>query len=230
MLQVEELRVAYGPVVALDGVSFDVAEGSITAVLGANGAGKTSLLRAISGLVKARGSIAFGGRDIVGAAPEDDRPPRHRPRARGPGRDRRADRRGEPEAGRAVAARARRLRRVYGLFPALAERRAKPASTLSGGERQMLVIGRALMARPRLLLLDEPSLGLAPKVAAQIVALLRDERDRSGLTVLLVEQNARSALSVADKGVVLSLGRVAAAAEPDALAADETLRHAYLGF
>jgi branched-chain amino acid transport system ATP-binding protein len=94
----------------------------------------------------------------------------------------------------------------------------------------MLVIGRALMARPRLLLLDEPSLGLAPKVAAQIVALLRDERDRTGLTVLLVEQNARSALSVADKGVVLSLGRVAAAAEPDALAADETLRHAYLGF
>ena len=94
----------------------------------------------------------------------------------------------------------------------------------------MLVIGRALMAQPRLLLLDEPSLGLAPRVAAQIVALLRDERDRTGLTVLLVEQNARSALSVADKGIVLSLGRIAAADEPEALAADEKLRHAYLGF
>jgi branched-chain amino acid transport system ATP-binding protein len=229
MLQVEELRVAYGPVVALDGVSFEVAEGSITAVLGANGAGKTSLLRAISGLVKARGSIAFAGRDIVGAAPEDIARLgiAHVPEGRGVIAELTVE---ENLRLGGLWRRERDGDRVYALFPALAERRAKPASTLSGGERQMLVIGRALMARPRLLLLDEPSLGLAPKVAAQIVALLRDERDRSGLTVLLVEQNARSALSVADKGVVLSLGRVAAAAEPDALAADETLRHAYLGF
>jgi branched-chain amino acid transport system ATP-binding protein len=229
MLQVDDLHVAYGPVTALDGVSFAVAEGSITAVLGANGAGKTSLLRAISGLVARSGHISFAGRDIGGAAPEDIARLgiAHVPEGRGVIAELTVEEnlrlgglwRREPAGDR-----------VYALFPALAERRAKPASTLSGGERQMLVIGRALMARPRLLLLDEPSLGLAPKVAAQIVGLLRDERDRSGLTVLLVEQNARSALSVADKAVVLSLGRVAAAAEPEALAADETLRHAYLGF
>jgi branched-chain amino acid transport system ATP-binding protein len=230
MLRVDGLRVAYGPVVALDGVSFDVPEGSITAVLGANGAGKTSLLRTISGLVRARsGSIAFAGREIAGAAPEDVARLgiAHVPEGRGVITELTVEenlrlgglRRRDDEAAR-----------VYALFPVLRGRRAKPAGTLSGGERQMLVIGRALMARPRLLLLDEPSLGLAPRVAAQIVALLRAERDRSGLTVLLVEQNARSALSVADRGIVLALGKVAAAAEPDALAADETLRHAYLGF
>jgi branched-chain amino acid transport system ATP-binding protein len=179
--------------------------------------------------VKAQGGTAFSGRDIRGAAPEDIARLgiAHVPEGRGVIAELTVE---ENLRLGGLWRRERDGDRVYGLFPALAERRAKPASTLSGGERQMLVIGRALMARPRLLLLDEPSLGLAPKVAAQIVALLRDERDRSGLTVLLVEQNARSALSVADKGVVLSLGRVAAAAEPDALAADETLRHAYLGF
>jgi branched-chain amino acid transport system ATP-binding protein len=229
MLRVDGLHVAYGPVVALDGVSFEVPDGSITAVLGANGAGKTSLLRAISGLVKARGTIAFAGRDIRGAAAEDIARLgiAHVPEGRGVIAELTVE---ENLRLGGLWRRERDGARVYELFPALAERRAKPASTLSGGERQMLVIGRALMARPRLLLLDEPSLGLAPKVAAQIVALLRDERDRSGLTVLLVEQNARSALSVADRGVVLSLGRVAAADAPDALAADETLRHAYLGF
>jgi branched-chain amino acid transport system ATP-binding protein len=229
MLRVEDLRVAYGPVVALDGVSFEVAEGSITAVLGANGAGKTSLLRAISGLVRARGSIALAGRSIRGAAPEDiaRQGIAHVPEGRGVIAELTVE---ENLRLGGLWRRERDDERVYGLFPPLAERRAKPAGTLSGGERQMLVIGRALMARPRLLLLDEPSLGLAPKVAAQIVGLLRDERDRSGLTVLLVEQNARSALSVADKGIVLALGQVAAAAAPDVLARDETLRHAYLGF
>jgi branched-chain amino acid transport system ATP-binding protein len=230
MLQVEGLRVAYGPVVALDGVSFEVPESSITAVLGANGAGKTSLLRTISGLVRARaGSIAFDGRAIGGAAPEDIARLgiAHVPEGRGVITELTVE---ENLRLGGLWRRARDAARVYELFPALRERRAKPAGTLSGGERQMLVIGRALMARPRLLLLDEPSLGLAPKVAAQIVALLRTERDRSGLTVLLVEQNARSALSVADRGIVLALGKVAAANEPGALAADETLRHAYLGF
>jgi branched-chain amino acid transport system ATP-binding protein len=229
MLRVDDLRVAYGPVVALDGVSFEVAEGSITAVLGANGAGKTSLLRAVSGLVKCHGTIALAGRDIRGAAAEDIARLgiAHVPEGRGVIAELTVE---ENLRLGGLWRRDRDGARIYKLFPALAERREKPASTLSGGERQMLVIGRALMARPRLLLLDEPSLGLAPKVAAQIVALLRDERDRSGLTVLLVEQNARSALSVADRGIVLALGRVAAEDEPDALAADETLRHAYLGF
>jgi branched-chain amino acid transport system ATP-binding protein len=122
------------------------------------------------------------------------------------------------------------LKDVYELFPRLDERRTQPASTLSGGERQMLVLGRALMARPRLMLLDEPSLGLAPQLAARIVSVLRDLRERTGLTVLLVEQNARSALSVADRGVVLALGKVVADDEPATLAGDEQLRHAYLGF
>jgi branched-chain amino acid transport system ATP-binding protein len=121
-------------------------------------------------------------------------------------------------------------REVFDLFPRLQERLRQPAHTLSGGERQMLAIGRALMSRPRLLLLDEPSLGLAPRLAAQILGLLRTLRDRGGLTVLLVEQNAKGALSVADRGIVLSLGRIVASDEPAKLAADEKLRHAYLGF
>ena len=122
------------------------------------------------------------------------------------------------------------LSEVYELFPRIAERRSRAASTLSGGERQMLVVGRALMARPRLLLLDEPSLGLAPQVASQIMRMLRELTDRTGLTVLLVEQNARAALSVADRGLVLSLGRLVADDDPATLAADDQLRHAYLGF
>jgi len=122
------------------------------------------------------------------------------------------------------------LDEMYDLFPALRERRSKPAATLSGGERQMLSIGRALMGRPRALLLDEPSLGLAPRITAQIMALVRKLCDERGLAVLLVEQNARSALSIADTGIVLDLGRVVAAEDPERLADDADLRHAYLGF
>jgi branched-chain amino acid transport system ATP-binding protein len=234
MLEVEGLETAYGAVRALDGVSFSVPQGSITAVLGANGAGKTSLLRTLSGVVRPRaGTIRLDGRDIARAPVESivRMGMAHVPEGRGVitelsveenlrlgGLWRREGTRGEA------------AREVYELFPRLQERLRQPAHTLSGGERQMLAIGRALMSRPRLLLLDEPSLGLAPRVAARIFALLREQRDRTGLTVLLVEQNARSALSVADRAIVLALGRVAAAAEPQALAADETLRHAYLGF
>jgi branched-chain amino acid transport system ATP-binding protein len=122
------------------------------------------------------------------------------------------------------------LGEVYELFPRLQERRRLPASSLSGGERQMLCIGRALMGRPTMLLLDEPSLGLAPRLAARIMRVISDLRERTGLTVLLVEQNAKSALSIADRGVVLNIGRVVAAAEAGKLAADDQLRHAYLGF
>jgi branched-chain amino acid transport system ATP-binding protein len=229
MLRVDDLRVAYGPVVALDGVSFEVPAGSITAVLGANGAGKTSLLRAISGLVPARGTIELDGRAIRGAAPEDIARlgVAHVPEGRGVITELSVE---ENLRLGGMWRRERDASDVYALFPRLQERRAQPAGTLSGGERQMLVIGRALMARPRVLLLDEPSLGLAPRLAARIVGLLRSERDRTGLTVLLVEQNARSALSVADRGIVLALGRVAAQDAPQALAADTKLRHAYLGF
>jgi branched-chain amino acid transport system ATP-binding protein len=233
MLAVDDLQTAYGPVVALDGVSFEVASGSITAVLGANGAGKTSLLRTLSGVVRARaGRIRLDGHSIghlpverivrLGIA--------HVPEGRGVIEELGVEdnlRLGGLWRGHGGR---EGLDGIYELFPRLSERRAHAASTLSGGERQMLAIGRALMSRPRLLLLDEPSLGLAPIVAARIMALLRDLRDRTELTVLLVEQNARAALSIADRGIVLSLGRVVADDDPSALAADTALRHAYLGY
>jgi branched-chain amino acid transport system ATP-binding protein len=233
MLQVDELETAYGPVRALDGVSFEVEAGSITAVLGANGAGKTSLLRTLSGLVRARaGRIRLEGRNIGQLAVEQivRLGMAHVPEGRGVIEELSVEdnlrlgglwRGGGGRDG---------LAGVYETFPRLAERGGQPASTLSGGERQMLVIGRALMSRPRLLLLDEPSLGLAPIVAAQIMRLVRDLRHETGLTVLLVEQNAKAALSVADRGIVLSLGRIVADDDPQSLAADDALRHAYLGF
>ncbi|MFE0632014.1 ABC transporter ATP-binding protein [Streptomyces sp. NPDC058864] len=238
MLEVRELAVSYGMVRALDEVSLTVGQGSITAVLGANGAGKTTLLRTVNGLVRPRsGSVLLDGTDITRLPVEEvvRLGLAHVPEGRGViteltvhdnlrlgvlWRGRR-ERRALQSAG---------LEEVYALFPALAERRARLAETLSGGERQMLAIGRALMTRPRLLLLDEPSLGLAPRVTAQILAVLRELRERQGLTVLLVEQNARSALSVADHGVVLNLGRVVASDAAASLATADDLRHAYLGF
>ena len=231
MLRIESVRTAYGAVVALDDVSFEVPESSITAVLGANGAGKSSLLRTVSGLVRPRsGRVLLSGRDITRAAPEEIARlgVAHVPEGRGVIAELSVEE--NLRLGGLWRRDTAALGEVYELFGALRERRGQPASTLSGGERQMLVLGRALMARPRLLLLDEPSLGLAPKIAAQIVALLRDLRERTGLTVLLVEQNARSALSVADRGVVLALGRIVAAETPEVLAGDDQLRHAYLGF
>jgi branched-chain amino acid transport system ATP-binding protein len=232
MLQVDELRVAYGPVVALDGVSFEVAEGSITAVLGANGAGKTSLLRTVTGLVRpSSGRVTLAGRDITRLPVEEivRLGMAHVPEGRGVIAELTVQenlRLGGLWRGRDAAP----FAEIYDLFPRLEERRTQPASRLSGGERQMLSIGRALMARPRVLLLDEPSLGLAPVLVAQIMSLIRKLADSLGLTVLLVEQNARSALSIASRGVVLNLGRVVAEQDPDKLAADDRLLHAYLGF
>jgi branched-chain amino acid transport system ATP-binding protein len=235
VLEVSGLSAAYGPVQALRDVSFRVEPGSITAVLGANGAGKTTLLRTITGLKRATaGSVRLDGEELTGLPVEEivRRGVAHVPEGRGIIEELTVDenlrlgglwRRDRADRRRAQA-------EVYDLFPALADRRRRPAATLSGGERQMLAIGRALVARPRLLLLDEPSLGLAPMVTAQLMALLRDLTRAGTLTVVLVEQNARSALSIADRAVVLNLGQVAVAEAAAVVAADSALRHHYLGF
>jgi branched-chain amino acid transport system ATP-binding protein len=259
-LEVQDLVAGYGGVTALHEVTVTAGAGAITAVLGANGAGKTTLLRAVSGMVKPRrGRVLLGGTDVAGRGPEQivragiahvpeghgvipeltveenlrigmmSWPPRG---IRGAGKAPRAG--GVPGGvvppGNSRADRAAALNEEFARFKPLADRKRKLASTLSGGERQMLVIARALLARPRVLLLDEPSLGLAPRVMAQVMDLVvRLSRER-GLTIVLVEQNARSALSIADHGVVLNLGRVVASADAPTLAADVALRHHYLGF
>jgi branched-chain amino acid transport system ATP-binding protein len=233
MLEVSNLCAGYGPVRALEDVSFEAARGRITAVLGANGAGKTTLLRSISGLHRCTsGTVTFDGRRVE-RTPAERMPGlglSHVPEGRGVITELTVEENLRLGGLARGAVRSDDLDRVYSLFPAIADRRSLPGHTLSGGERQMLVIGRALMASPTLLLLDEPSLGLAPRIVATIFELLQGLARDEDLTILLVEQNARSALSVADRGVVLNLGRVVADADASVLAGDDQLRHAYLGF
>ena len=237
-LAVEELTAGYGGVIALNGVSISAGTSAITAVLGANGAGKTTLLRAVSGMLRPRaGRILLAGADLAGRSPEQmvRAGIAHVPEGQGVIPELTVEenlrvgmmswRRGRPRSERAAA-----LDEAYQRFPPLAVRRRKLASSLSGGERQMLVIARALLARPRVLLLDEPSLGLAPRVMAQVMDLVVQLSREHGITIVLVEQNARGALAIADHGVVLNLGRVVAAADAATLAADVGLRHHYLGF
>ena len=234
-LTVEHVEAGYGGVIALQDVSITARPGTITAVLGANGAGKTTLLATISGLVRARkGRVALDGTDLTRRPPEEivRAGVAHVPEGQAVITELTVEenlrvgglwRHGQ--AGRAAA-----LADAYQRFPVLEAARSRSAATLSGGERQILVIARALMASPRVLLLDEPSLGLAPRIVAQVMNLIQRLRDESGLTVVLVEQNARSALAIADRGIVLNLGKVVAAEDAAVLAADVGLRQHYLGF
>jgi branched-chain amino acid transport system ATP-binding protein len=233
LLSIEALSVNYGRVRAVRDVSFSVADGQITTVLGANGAGKTTLLAAIMGSVRhGGGAIRFAGRDI-------GRDPVHARLKSGVAlvpEGRRILISLTIEENLLLGAHLRRdpdgvkrdIAAIYERFPNLAERRHMEASCLSGGEQQMLAIGRAMMAKPRLMMLDEPSLGLSPLFVNHLFALIR-ELNRDGLTILLVEQNTGKALGVAHRAVVMELGRVVMAGDPATLAADPRLREAYLG-
>ena len=226
ILEVADLRVRYGAVEAVHGISFTADGGAVTALIGANGAGKSSTLAAISGLVPATGHVAFEGRDHSGSAP-------HAIVRAGivqvpEGREILA--RMSVEENLLLGLRGSRdaLGGAYERFPILAERRALAAGNLSGGEQQMLAIARALLARPRLLLLDEPSLGLAPKMVAAVFEILADLK-RQGVTMLLVEQNALRALRLADRAYVLDLGRITMSGTGEALLHDEAVARTYLG-
>jgi branched-chain amino acid transport system ATP-binding protein len=235
MLEVQDLSVSYGAVNALSSVTFSAQPGLITAILGANGAGKTTLLRTISGLARARaGSVRFNGEELIGRSVENiaRRGVSHVPEGRGIIAELTVEENLRLATLWCLGRRDRQkaIDETIDLFPRLSGFQRRHASTLSGGERQMLVIGRALISRPRLLLLDEPSLGLAPLVTAELMALLLDHTIGSDMTVVLVEQNARSALSVSHNAVVLNLGEVVMSDAAAVVAADSDLRHHYLGF
>ena len=233
LLEVADLTGGYGPVRVLRGLDFVVGEGEVVVILGANGAGKTTTLRAVSGMVAAKGRITFDGRSIIGRRPEElvRLGIAHVPQGRGTiaelsvhenlrvGAFVRHD--AEVEAD---------LDRWYEVFPRLAERRDQLAGSMSGGEQQMLAIARALMSRPRLLLLDEPSLGLAPLVTRELFERLRRINEESGMTVLVVEQNANLALDIASRGYVLEAGTIAISGSAGELQRDESVRKAYLGY
>ncbi|HUX03855.1 MAG TPA: ABC transporter ATP-binding protein [Acidimicrobiales bacterium] len=232
MIDVRELSVAYGAVQALRSVSFEARTGEITAVLGANGAGKTTLLRTISGLVPSQaGTVTMDGRALGGMKPEDivRLGVGHVPEGRGVIAEFTVEENLRLGAMIAKGSLSDALAEQYERFPVLGERRKQHAATLSGGERQMLAMARAMIAAPSVLLLDEPSLGLAPMVTAQLMHVIHDLCALKDLTVILVEQNAKSALRIADRAVVLYLGTVVANDTAAAVGADEKLRQYYLG-
>ncbi|MEI6032675.1 MAG: ABC transporter ATP-binding protein [Verrucomicrobiae bacterium] len=232
MLAVENLCVSYGDIRAVKGISFEVRQGEIFTLIGANGAGKSSALRAISQMLRHGGSVRFAGRDLRGVPPDRlvAMGLAHVPEGRGIfgnltvmenlrlGAWTRKDR----------AAVAADFERIFGIFPRLGERREQAAGTLSGGEQQMLAVGRALMSRASMLLLDEPSMGLAPKLVAEIYAVLR-QINESGVTILLVEQNANIALRLAHRAAVLETGLVLLSGKSAELLENPAVREAYLG-
>jgi branched-chain amino acid transport system ATP-binding protein len=231
LLELDDVRARYGPVRALHGVSLSVGEGEIVALLGANGAGKTTTLRAVSGTVRREGAVRFAGRPLRGGPEEVARQGiAHVPEGRGTFAElsvwenlrlgaytRRGSLKGDFE-------------RVRGYFPWLEERRGQEAGTLSGGEQQMLALARALMQRPRLLLLDEPSLGLAPLLVTEVFRIIKELNEHEGVTVLVVEQNAHIALQLAQTAFVLEVGRVALSGSAAELERHESVRRSYLGY
>ncbi len=232
LLELSDVEARYGPIKALHGVTLTVEEGQITAVLGANGAGKTTTLRAISSTVRRAGQIRFGGKLLARGGPESvaRRGIAHVPEGRGTfseltvtenlrlgAHTRRGDLKDD-------------FRRVHSYFPWIESRGAQQAGTLSGGEQQMLALARAFMQRPRLMLLDEPSLGLAPIVVSEIFRIVKELNEREGLTVLVAEQNANIALQVASTAYVLEVGRVALSGPSAELQKDESVRKSYLGY
>ena len=234
LLEVKNLQAGYGQTRVLHGMDFAIEKGAITALLGANGAGKTTTLRALCAMVKTGGDIRFDGRSIAGLRTEDivRLGVAHVPDGRGTflnlsteenlrlGAYTRRDR-------KAVAA---DLERVFGYFPRLRERRGQQAGTLSGGEQQMLAVSRALMLAPKLMLLDEPSFGLAPLLVRELFSILRDIRAREGVSMLLVEQNAAMALALADHAYLLETGRVVMSGPAETIRNDESVRRSYLGY
>ena len=234
LLEARGLHAAYGLTKVLHGIDFQVEEGGVTALLGANGAGKTTTLRAICGMLKTQGTLTLGGESIIGVPTEDlvRRGVAHVPDGRGTfmeltveenmrlGAYTRADR----------AAVEADFDRMFGYFPRLKERFRQQAGTLSGGEQQMLAIARALLLRPRLLLLDEPSFGLAPLIVKDIFAILRRIRDEEKVSILLVEQNASLALAFAEDAYLLETGRIVVAGKAADISKDESIRRSYLGY
>jgi branched-chain amino acid transport system ATP-binding protein len=234
LLELEGVEARYGPVKALHGVSLAVGEGQVAAVLGANGAGKTTMLRAISGTVRRSGKIVFAGKSLARRSPEAVARLgiAHVPEGRGTLTELSV---GENLRLGAYARRDRKAiradeRRVLGHFPWLEGRRDQRAGTLSGGEQQMLALARALMSRPRLVLLDEPSLGLAPIVVTELFRIVSELNERDGLSVLVVEQNANLALEASSRAYVLEAGRVALAGSSRELRRDPSVRRTYLGY
>jgi branched-chain amino acid transport system ATP-binding protein len=231
LLKVEDLTAGYGPIEVLHQLDFTVGEGEIVVILGANGAGKTTTMRAISGMLGRHGSIEFAGHDISHAKPDAILRAgiSQVPQGRGTFTDLSVEDNMRAGGYTIKGSIQDDLDRWYALFPRLAERRSQKAGSLSGGEQQMLAVARAMMPRPKLLLCDEPSLGLAPLITQELFRVLGSLRDEHGMSLLVVEQNAGMALALADRAYVLETGRIVATGTGAELLADDTIKEAYLG-